>query len=63
MVLSSEWSQVEVIDLINDGTNLSGLGFILVGGRSTGVSVIITITFIIIIYHAICKSLDFLLLY
>ncbi len=37
MVLSSEWSQVEVIDLINDGTNLSGLGFILVGGRSTGV--------------------------
>lgn len=45
MVLSSEWSQVEVIDLINDGTNLSGLGFILVGGRSTGVSVIIiTIT-------------------
>ena len=38
MVLSSEWSQVEVIDLINDGTNLSGLGFILVGGRSTGVS-------------------------
>ncbi|KAG5671373.1 hypothetical protein PVAND_001574 [Polypedilum vanderplanki] len=37
MVLSSEWSQVEVIDLLNDGTNLSGLGFILVGGRSTGV--------------------------
>ncbi|KAL7727750.1 hypothetical protein ACLKA6_008082 [Drosophila palustris] len=34
MVLSTEWSQVEVIDLINDG---SGLGFILVGGRSTGV--------------------------
>lgn len=38
MVLSSEWSQVEVIDLTNDGTNLNGLGFILVGGRSTGVS-------------------------
>lgn len=38
MVLSSEWSQVEVIDLTNDGTNLSGLGFILVGGKSTGVS-------------------------
>lgn len=37
MVLSSEWSQVEVIDLTNDGTNLSGLGFIIVGGRSTGV--------------------------
>lgn len=34
MVLSTEWSQVEVIDLINDG---NGLGFILVGGRSTGV--------------------------
>lgn len=37
MVLSSEWSQVEVIDLISDGSNLGGLGFILVGGRSTGV--------------------------
>ncbi|EDV93308.1 patj homolog isoform X2 [Drosophila grimshawi] len=34
MVLSTEWSQVEIIDLINDG---NGLGFILVGGRSTGV--------------------------
>lgn len=34
MVLSTEWSQVEVIDLINDG---NGLGFILVGGKSTGV--------------------------
>nr|CAI5848438.1 unnamed protein product [Callosobruchus analis] len=34
MVLSTEWSQVEVIDLLNDG---SGLGFGLVGGRSTGV--------------------------
>ncbi|XP_059610799.1 patj homolog [Phlebotomus argentipes] len=34
MVLSTEWSQVEVIDLINDG---NGLGFMLVGGRSTGV--------------------------
>ncbi|XP_037947727.1 patj homolog [Teleopsis dalmanni] len=34
MVLSTEWSQVEVIDLVNDG---NGLGFILVGGRSTGV--------------------------
>lgn len=37
MVLSSEWSQVEVIDLIYDGSSLGGLGFILVGGRSTGV--------------------------
>jgi multiple PDZ domain protein len=37
MVLSSEWSQVEVIDLIHDGSSLGGLGFILVGGRSTGV--------------------------
>ncbi|XP_055605335.1 patj homolog [Uranotaenia lowii] len=34
MVLSSEWSQVEIIDLVNDG---NGLGFMLVGGRSTGV--------------------------
>lgn len=34
MVLSTEWSQVETIDLINDG---NGLGFILVGGKSTGV--------------------------
>lgn len=34
MVLSTEWSQVEIIDLINDG---NGLGFILVGGKSTGV--------------------------
>ncbi|CAH0551669.1 unnamed protein product [Brassicogethes aeneus] len=34
MVLSTEWSQVEVIDLINDG---SGLGFGIVGGKSTGV--------------------------
>nr|XP_040233328.2 patj homolog [Anopheles coluzzii]XP_040233337.2 patj homolog [Anopheles coluzzii] len=34
MVLSTEWSQVEIIDLINDG---NGLGFMLVGGRSTGV--------------------------
>lgn len=37
MVLSSEWSQVEVIDLTHDGSSLGGLGFILVGGRSTGV--------------------------
>lgn len=37
MVLLSEWCQVEVIDLVNDGTSLSGLGFILVGGKSTGV--------------------------
>ncbi|XP_031637649.1 patj homolog isoform X2 [Contarinia nasturtii] len=34
MVLSTEWSQVEIIDLTNDG---NGLGFILVGGKSTGV--------------------------
>lgn len=34
MVLSTEWSQVEVVDLVGD-TN--GLGFILVGGKSTGV--------------------------
>lgn len=36
MVLSKEWSQVEVIDLVNDG---SGYGFGIVGGRSTGVVV------------------------
>ncbi|XP_065205069.1 multiple PDZ domain protein-like isoform X4 [Planococcus citri] len=36
MVLTSDWAQVEVIDLINDG---SGLGFGIVGGRSTGVVV------------------------
>lgn len=34
MVLSTEWSQVEVIDLLNDG---NGLGFMLAGGKSTGV--------------------------
>lgn len=34
MVLTSEWSQVEVIDLANDG---NGLGFNIVGGKSTGV--------------------------
>lgn len=34
MVLNCEWSQLEIIDLINDG---NGLGFILVGGKSTGV--------------------------
>ncbi|GBP32368.1 Patj homolog [Eumeta japonica] len=34
MVLSTEWAQVEVVELTNDGT---GLGFNLVGGRSTGV--------------------------
>ncbi|XP_076762944.1 multiple PDZ domain protein [Xylocopa sonorina] len=36
MVLNTEWAQVEVINLINDG---SGLGFGIVGGRSTGVVV------------------------
>lgn len=36
MVLTSEWSQIEVIDLINNGC---GLGFMLVGGKSTGVVV------------------------
>lgn len=34
MVLSTEWAQVEVIDLTSDG---NGLGFNIVGGRSTGV--------------------------
>nr|XP_023021603.1 patj homolog [Leptinotarsa decemlineata] len=36
MVLNTEWAQVEVIDLINDGT---GLAFGIIGGRSTGVVV------------------------
>ncbi|XP_037087777.1 patj homolog, partial [Pollicipes pollicipes] len=36
MVLNTEWAQVEVIDLVNDGT---GLGFGIIGGRSTGVVV------------------------
>lgn len=34
MVLSTEWAQVEVVELTNDG---NGPGFNLVGGRSTGV--------------------------
>lgn len=34
MVLSTEWAQVEVVDLVNDG---NGLGFNIVGGKSTGV--------------------------
>lgn len=34
MVLSTEFSEVEIIELVNDG---NGLGFILVGGKSTGV--------------------------
>lgn len=34
--LNTEWAQVEVVDLINDG---SGLGFGIIGGRSTGVVV------------------------
>lgn len=34
--LTSEWVQVEVIDLLNDGT---GLGFGIIGGKSTGVVV------------------------
>ena len=34
--LNTEWTQIEVIDLINDG---SGLGFGIIGGKSTGVVV------------------------
>lgn len=34
--MNTEWAQVEVINLINDG---SGLGFGIIGGRSTGVVV------------------------
>ncbi|XP_052685136.1 multiple PDZ domain protein-like isoform X10 [Crassostrea angulata] len=36
MVLNTEWTQIEVIDLENDG---SGLGFGIFGGRSSGVIV------------------------
>ena len=36
MVLSTEWAEVEVVELVNDGT---GLGFGIIGGRSTGVVV------------------------
>ena len=36
MVLTSDWVQVESILLINDG---KGLGFGIVGGKSTGVIV------------------------
>ncbi|XP_064604764.1 multiple PDZ domain protein-like isoform X2 [Liolophura sinensis] len=36
MVLNTDWTQIEVIDVINDG---SGLGFGIIGGRSTGVVV------------------------
>ncbi|XP_015791818.1 multiple PDZ domain protein isoform X2 [Tetranychus urticae] len=36
MVLTTEWAQVESIDLINED---SGLGFGIIGGRSTGVVV------------------------
>lgn len=34
--LNTEWTQLEVIDLVNDG---SGLGFGIIGGKSTGVVV------------------------
>ena len=34
--LNTEWTQLEVIELINDGT---GLGFGIIGGKSTGVVV------------------------
>lgn len=34
MVISTEWAQIESVDLVNDG---NGLGFGIVGGRSTGV--------------------------
>ena len=36
MVLNTEWTQIESIELENDG---SGLGFGIVGGRSSGVIV------------------------
>ncbi|XP_064625547.1 multiple PDZ domain protein-like isoform X15 [Lineus longissimus] len=36
MVLNTEWTQLEIIELVNDG---SGLGFGIIGGKSTGVVV------------------------
>jgi len=36
MQLNTDWTQVEVITLVNDGT---GLGFGIIGGKSTGVVV------------------------
>ncbi|XP_074102179.1 patj homolog isoform X3 [Cotesia typhae] len=36
MVLNTEWAQVEIVNLVNDGT---GLGFGIIGGKSTGVVV------------------------
>ncbi|KAH9366587.1 hypothetical protein HPB48_010907 [Haemaphysalis longicornis] len=36
MVLGTEWAEVEAVELLNDG---SGLGFGIIGGRSTGVVV------------------------
>ncbi|XP_064477529.1 multiple PDZ domain protein-like isoform X2 [Ornithodoros turicata] len=36
MVLNTEWAEVESVELVNDG---SGLGFGIIGGRSTGVVV------------------------
>ena len=36
MVLNTEWAQIESIQIENDG---SGLGFGIIGGRSTGVVV------------------------
>lgn len=34
--MSTEWTQLQVIELLNDG---SGLGFGIIGGKSTGVVV------------------------
>jgi hypothetical protein len=34
--LNTDWTQVEVVSLVNDG---SGLGFGIIGGKSTGVVV------------------------
>jgi patj-like protein len=36
MVLNTEWAQVEMVEIVNDGT---GLGFGIIGGRSSGVVV------------------------
>ncbi|CAF0819062.1 unnamed protein product, partial [Didymodactylos carnosus] len=38
MVLNTEWTQIEVIELINDGSG-TGLGFGIIGNKSTGVVV------------------------
>ena len=64
--LNTDWTQVEVITLINDGT---GLGFGIIGGKSTGVVVktilpggvadrVTFLTFYCYYIKHICKSIS-----